>query len=95
MQKRWVAGFIFVTGFLVGFIWVMILSLGNIIDYYKLAFEFDTHEPNPVSPSAFIAPLLIAAVFHLVNLFDVFSAQQRMNSKRAREEFMRKNKLPL
>jgi len=77
MQRRWRAGIIFAAGFLWGFCWLMVLAMGIIIDFYKLAFEFETHEPNPVSPTAFIAPVAISTVFYLISLFDVSVAQQR------------------
>ena len=77
MQRRWLAGLIFAAGFLWGFFWLMVLAMGIITDFYKMAFEFETHEPNPVSPTAFITPVAISAVFYLISLFDVFIAQQR------------------
>ena len=77
MQRRWLAGIIFAAGFLWGFFWLMVLAMGIITDFYKMAFEFETYEPTPVSPIAFIAPVAIATVFYLISLFDVFIAQQR------------------
>ena len=81
MQKRWVAGVVFVSGFLVGFFWVMVLAIGNIVDYYRMAFDFDGPAPDPSSPKAFIAPLLIALVFYVINLFDVSAAQLRIHQQ--------------
>ncbi len=87
IQRRWIAGTVFAAGFLWGFCWVMVLAAGNIIDYYRLGFEFGTYEPDPTSPLAFVAPLAIAMVFYLVNLFDVLVAQQRIAHELQEEEF--------
>jgi hypothetical protein len=76
LQKRWLAGFIYATGFIAGFCWFMVLALRIIIDYYRLAFESDfmPDEPNIIG---MIPPLAIALVFYLTNLFDVYFAPFR------------------
>lgn len=91
MQKRWVAGVVFVSGFLVGFFWVMVLAIGNIVDYYRMAFDFDGPEPDPTSPQAFIAPLMIALVFYVINLFDVSGAQLRIHPQTRSDFFTPEN----
>ncbi|HEY5653543.1 MAG TPA: hypothetical protein VIR63_04140 [Pontiella sp.] len=78
VQRRWLAGAIFSGGFMIGFCWFSVISIKVILDIYKLAFEFETHEPEPIALTAFIAPLAIATLFHLVSLFDVVIAQQRI-----------------
>ena len=91
MQKRWVAGVFFAAGFLVGFFWVMVLAIGNIVDYYSMAFNFDGPDPDPTSPKAFIAPFMIALVFYVINLFDVFAAQLRIQQQTDTDFFATKN----
>ena len=91
MQQRWIAGVLFTAGFLWGFVWLMILAFGIIIDFYKMAFEFETYEPTSVSLSAFIAPLAISLIFYLINLFDVVFAQQRINRTEAEARFINKH----
>ena len=78
MQKRWVAGGIFAGGFLCGFVWLMILAIGIIIDFYRMAFEFDTYEPATPNLLGFVAPTLIAGAFYLASLLDVVLAQLRI-----------------
>jgi len=78
MQKRWLAGGIFMIGFLWGFIWLMILAIGIIIDFYRMAFEFDTFEPETPNLLSFVAPILISGAFYLANLADVGIAQMRI-----------------
>ena len=87
MQKRWAAGVVFATGFLVGFFRVMILAVGNIVDYYRMAFDFDGPAPDPNSPKTFITPLLIALVFYVINLFDVSAAQLRIQQQKNTDIF--------
>ncbi len=87
MQRRGVAGTIFAAGFLAGFGWLMVLALGIIIDFYKMAFEFETHEPTAVSPAAFIAPLAICIGFYLASLIDVSAAQQRIAKEARSKDF--------
>lgn len=82
MQKRWVAGGIFSVGFLWGFFWLMILAIKIIIDFYRLAFEFDTYEPAMPNLLSFIAPVLISFIFYLASLFDVVREQQRIARKK-------------
>ena len=91
MQKRWVAGVVFVSGFLVGFFWAMVLAIGNIVDYYRMAFDFD-YEPDPSSPKAFIAPVLLSLVFYVINLFDVSAAQLRIQQEIREDFFTTENK---
>lgn len=80
VQKRWIAGLVYGTGFLIGFFWIMAIALGVIYDFYKMAFDFD-HEPEPQNLMAMVLPLIIAIVFYVANLFDVLIAQQRISTK--------------
>lgn len=80
MQKRWVAGSIFLIAFLGGFAWLMTLAIGNMVDYYRLGFEFETYEPNPTTATALLPPLAMAVGVYLANLVDVFAAQHRRAS---------------
>lgn len=84
LQQRWVVGTLFLVGFLGGFFWLMALALGNIVDYYRLGFEFETYEPTPTDPAALLPPLIVAIVVYLANLIDVFAAQHR-RARAARE----------
>ncbi|WP_372798000.1 hypothetical protein [Pontiella sp.] len=92
VQKRWIAGLIFSSGFLVGFFWVMAIAVHNIIELYAMAFTDRMPEPIPVS--AFTRPLLIVAVVYLISLFDVFRAQQRILSRQHEETFLKANETP-
>ncbi len=80
MQKRWVVGALFFIGFLGGFVWLMTLAAGNMVDYYRLGFEFETYEPNPTTAAALLPPLAMTVGVYLVNLLDVFAAQHRRTS---------------
>jgi hypothetical protein len=77
MQRRWLAGAVFSSGFLSGFIWLMVLAAGIISDFYRMGFEFETFEPTPVSPTAFIAPLALCGGFYLANLIDIAFGKQK------------------
>ena len=74
MQRRWVAGLIFSSGFLIGFCWLMGVAGKIIISYYRMAFEID-YEPVTPNLMAMFPPLVIAVTFYLINLFDVLLAQ--------------------
>ncbi len=84
LQKRWAVGALFFVGFLSGFFWLMALALGNIVDYYRLGFEFETYEPTPTDPAALLPPLILAIAVYVTNLVDVFTAQHR--TARAKRE---------
>ena len=86
MQKRWVAGIVYASGFLVGFCWLMVVALGIIIAYYRMAFDFD-YEPETPNIMAMLPPLAIAVMFYLANLFDVVIAQLRIQQQ-AIEDFL-------
>ncbi len=92
VQKRWIAGLIFSSGFLVGFFWVMAIAVHNIIELYSMAFT--DHMPEPIPVSAFTRPLLIVAVVYLISLFDVFRAQQRILSRQHEETFLQAHETP-
>ncbi len=87
MQRRWVAGIVFATGFLWGFCWLMLVAGKIIVDFYRMAFEFETYEPAAPNIMAFVPPLAIAAGFYLVNLFDVLIAQQRKARTKREEDY--------
>ncbi|QBG49271.1 endonuclease III domain-containing protein [Verrucomicrobia bacterium S94] len=52
-------------------------------------------DPQPVSISAFGRPLLLVTVVYLVNLFDVFIAQQRIATRQHEEEFLKAHAPPI
>ena len=83
LQKRWIAGALFMTGFLSGFIWVMFTALRVLAAYYSMALDMDAELPENTGIGSFIAPLLLAVTFYLLNLFDM-AAQ---NGRAAREIF--------
>lgn len=92
-QKRWFAGILFATGFLIGFVGVMKLAMWNIVELYSMAFSPDlSYEPTPVPLSEFIAPLTIATLAWIISLFDVFLAHQRI-ARLAHEEAFKKENL--
>ncbi len=76
VQKRWLAGSVFATGFIIGFCWFMVRALKIIIDYYRLAFDPDFIAETPNITGMF-PPLIIALVFYFANLVDVCFAQVR------------------
>lgn len=87
LQKRWKSGTLFASGFLIGFIWLMVLAIGIIIDFYRMAFEFETYEPVIPNLFAFIAPIAISGLFFIGGLIDVVVAQQHIaRSNRPRIE---------
>ncbi len=87
MQKRWLAGLIYLAGFLASFFWLMVLAVSNIIDYYKMAFEYESHDPHPHSPMALLLPFGVALFFYLANLFDAYLAQQRIGQEEREAQF--------
>ena len=78
MQRRWRAGLVYATGFLVGFIWLMAAAGKIIISYYRMAFD-SQYEPATPNLPAMLPPLAIALAFYLVNLFDILLAQLRIS----------------
>lgn len=90
VQRRWKAGLVLLGGFLVGFCWVMVLAVGNIVSYYSLIATPDA-DPEATSPKAFILPICIAALFYFASLADVFRAHQCMGAKEREEEFLKQS----
>jgi hypothetical protein len=90
MQKRWVAGVVFASGFLVGFFWLMVVALGIIISFYRMGFDSD-YEPETPNIMALLPPLAIAVVFYLMNLFDVVIAQLRIQQQTHTDLFTAEN----
>ncbi|WP_372808695.1 hypothetical protein [Pontiella sp.] len=76
VQRRWLAGGLFLMGFLLGFCWVMSIALRNIRAYYGMLTDWNT-DPEIIPPSAFILPLLLVGAFYFANLIDVFTGQRR------------------
>jgi hypothetical protein len=92
VQKRWLAGLLFTTAFMIGFIWIMILAIMNIIELYSMAFSPNlSYEPTPIPLTAFVEPLIIAAIAYFISLFDVFLAQQKIATRLHEEEFLKAN----
>jgi len=91
IQKRWISGLIFTATFLVGFFWVMAISIYNIIELYAMAFDETMVDPEPISLAGFIKPLLLVTVVYFISLFDVFQAQLRITTKRNEEDFLKTN----
>lgn len=95
MQRRIVAGIVFMAGFLGGFFRLIWLAGKTIIAFYKLGFEFDTYEPAPVAPSSLIIPLAVAGIFYLMNLFDVVIARQRITRLQREATFANRHLAPI
>jgi hypothetical protein len=95
MQRRWLAGAAYLILFFTSFISVMVTAGQIIISYYRLGFEFDTYNPEPVRLSNLIVAFSIALLIYLVNILDVFIAQQRLASKQTQDAFIQQNNLPL
>lgn len=88
MQRRGFAGSAYLLLFLSAFVYVMVAAGQIIASYYRLGFEFDTYEPEPVSMLNILPAFGIALLIYVANLIDVFVAQQRIFSKKARENFL-------
>lgn len=88
MQKRWWAGTFFVIGFLSGFLWVMVVGLRLIAAYYAMAFDFNAEVPENTDASALIAPLVLALVFYVLNLFDMAAQHNRAAREKREEAFL-------
>lgn len=84
MQKRWMAGVIYAVGFIIGFCWFMVLAVKIIIDYYRIAFDANFQPENP-DIMAMLPPFLIAMAFYVLNLIDVFLAQQSFARRKRKE----------
>jgi uncharacterized membrane protein YkvI len=82
MQKRWVAGAVYASLFLVAFLTFCILILALLINYYRLGFEFDTYEPQKVHWLALLLSFLLAFLIYLANVVDTAVAQFRAGKKR-------------
>lgn len=77
MQRRRVAGLVFCAGFLAAFIWLMLIAGKIILDFYRMAFDFD-YAPATPNLIGILPPLAIAMAFYVVNLVDVLLAQLRI-----------------
>jgi len=87
MQKRWSAGIVFTTGFLSGFVWLMLIAGKIIIGFYRMGFD-PGYEPDAPNAMAMLPPAAIAILFYLINLFDVFFAQQRIARAQREQRFI-------
>jgi hypothetical protein len=85
MQRRWVAGSIFATGFLVGFFWLMVLALGIIINFYRMGFDIG-YEPGTPNVVGMLPPFLIAMSFYIASLFDVLAANLQLTRTKPEEK---------
>ena len=82
MQKRWMAGVVYLFLFLSTFGYLMTIALKNIVSYYRLGFEFDSHEPeDPVSTSRLLAAFGVALLIYLANVIDIATAHYRLQMK--------------
>lgn len=91
VQKRWLAGILYGAGFIWGFCWFMMVAGKVLIDFYRMGFDFFNYEPAMPQISDFIPPLTVAFLFYLVNLIDVFIAQQRISRIKREEDFAKES----
>ena len=90
VQGRWKAGRVLLSGFLVGFCWVMVLAVGNIVAYYSLIAKPDA-DPEVTQPKAFILPLMVVGLFYFGSLADVFRAHLRIGAQQREEELLKQH----
>ena len=88
VQKRWLAGTVFVVGFLWGFCWLLLIAGRIIISFYRMAIEFDTYEPDAPNAAAILPPFAVALLFYLIGLIDTFVAQQRIAKGQREKTFV-------
>jgi hypothetical protein len=93
LQRRWIAGGAFLLFFLSAFLWVMISAGLNIVSYYRLGFEFETYDPEPISLFNLLLAFGVAVSIYIANIIDVSVAQHRIRSRQALEQFMNENSL--
>jgi len=85
VQKRWVAGLLFSVLFLVAFAFFCTVAFGLIADYYRMGFEFDTYEPEPVHLGHLLSTFGVAMLVYTVNVIDTAIAHFRLCRKNAPE----------
>ena len=81
MQKRWVAGTLYASAFLLAFLTFCIMILALLINYYRLGFEFDTYEPKKVHWVGLLLSFFLAFLIYLANVVDAAVAQFRAGKK--------------
>jgi len=77
VQKRWVAGLLFFLLFLAAFSVFCTVAFGLIADYYRMGFEFETCEPEPVHLERLLASFGIAMLIYVANVIDAAIAHFR------------------
>ncbi len=70
VQKRWVAGILFSTLFLAAFSVFCVVAFGLIASYYRMGFEFETYEPEPVHLGRLLASFAAAMLVYAANVID-------------------------
>lgn len=77
VQRRWVAGAVWVIVFGAAFVWLLARCFAVLKAYYDLAFDFNHADGGAPSAAAIVAPFLVSMVVYVANLVDTAMAGRR------------------
>ncbi len=80
VQRRWLAGALFILTFAAAFVVFMGVAGSLITSYYRMGFEFETYEPD-IHPGRLLPAFIVALAIYVINLVDVASAHFRAGRK--------------
>ena len=80
VQRRWLAGALFLLAFAAAFVVFMGVAGSLITSYYRMGFEFETYEPD-IHPGRVLPAFVVALAIYVVNLVDVAAAHFRAGRK--------------
>ena len=84
LQRRWLAGILFLLAFAAAFIVFMVVAVDLIVSYYRMGFEFETYEPD-IHPERLLPAFAVAIGIYVINLLDVAFAYFRACRKTSLE----------
>ncbi len=76
VQRRWLAGILFLLAFAAAFAVFMWVAVDLIVSFYRMGFEFETYEPD-IHPERLLPSFALAIGIYLANLVDVALAHFR------------------
>ena len=88
-QRRWVAGVFYGTAFTLLFCLLLITCLRTVLAFYRLGFSGQT-SAHPASPLPVVLLFFATILVYLLNLFDTYRAQRRINRAKAAERHLSK-----
>jgi hypothetical protein len=88
-QRRWVAGVLYGTAFTLLFGLFLFTCLRTLVAFYRLGFSAET-SAHPPSPLPVVLLFLATMLVYLLNLFDTYRAQRRINRAKAAERHLSK-----